>query len=226
MKGYGQFCPVAKCAEILGERWMLLLIRELLMGSRHFAQLKRGLGRISPSVLSDRLKTLEEHDIIYREASGGDGHEYHLTECGRALKPIIEAAGLWGYRWIRDSFRAEDLDVDLLMLDISRRLQPDRIQGDRAVIEFDFQDLESSYRNWWIMVEGDNVELCYEHPGRAVDLTLRCNLETMARIWMGRLEVATARRNKLLQIEGSRRLLGNITAWLSRSYIAELASTT
>ncbi len=223
MQEYGQFCPVAKCAEILGERWMLLVIRELVMGSTRFSQLRRGLGRISPSVLSDRLKALEEYDIIYRVQSGA-GWEYHLTESGKALKPIIEAAGLWGYRWIRESFAAEDLDVDLLMLDISRRLRADQIRGGQAVIEFEFTDLSGRYRQWWILVEGKSVELCYSHPGRTVDLLLRCELVVMTKIWMGHMTIAAALRNGLLHVDGSRRLTANLPAWLSQSYITELAS--
>lgn len=222
MRGYGQFCPVAKTAEILGERWMLLLVRELLMGSTRFGQLKQGLGSISPSMLTNRLRTLEEYDIIYREKSA-DGHSYHLTERGAALKPVIEAAGLWGYRWIRDSFEEEDLDVDLLMLDISRRLQTDKIRGRKATIEFEYSDLDSRYRNWWLIVDGEDVELCYDHPGRSVDLTIRCKLETMTRIWMGELEIASARRSNLLQVEGARRLAKNLSSWLTRSHIAQLA---
>ncbi len=222
MKGYGQFCPVSKTAEILGERWTLLLVRELLMGSTRYGQLKQGLGSISPSILAQRLRMLEDQEIIYRE-SRGDGTSYHLTERGMALKPIIEAAGLWGYRWIRDSFSQQDLDVDLLMLDISRRLRPDQIRGQRAVIEFEFTDLEGRYRTWWVIVEGDAVELCYDHPGREVDLRLSCRLETLARIWMAKLEIAAARRKGLLQMEGSKRLTSNISAWLTRSYIADLA---
>jgi DNA-binding HxlR family transcriptional regulator len=223
MRGYGQFCPVAKSAEILGERWMLLLARELLMGSTRFKQLQRGLGRISPSVLSDRLKRLEENDIIYRERTG-DGWEYHLTDCGRSLKPVVDAVGLWGYRWLRSEIAAEDLDIDLLMLDISRRLRVDRIRGEQAVIEFEFTDVSDRYRTWWLLIEGDEVELCYDHPGRKVSLKLRSRLETMAQIWMGRLSIASARRNRLLEVEGERRLSGNLTEWLSRSYVAELAA--
>ncbi len=226
MKGYGQFCPVSKCAEILGERWMLLLVRELLMGSTRFTQLKRGLGRISPSVLSDRLRTLEDNDIIYREPSPGEGYEYHLTECGRALKPVIDAAGLWGYHWIRTAYSAEDLDVDLLMLDISRRVRLDKINARRAVIEFEFTDLQKPFRSWWLLIEDGSAETCHDHPGRPADLVLRCTMETMARIWMGRLDLAGARRNGLLKVEGSRRLSSNLGTWLSQSYVAELARST
>ena len=223
MKGYGQFCPVSKAAEILSERWMLLIIRELLMGSTRFTQLQRGLGRISPSVLSDRLRRLVDNDVIFRERTA-DGWEYRVTECGMALKPVIDAAGLWGYRWLRNEFAAEELDIDLLMLDISRRVRTDRIRGEQAVIEFEFTDVSGRYRLWWLLVDGGEAELCLDHPGREVNLVLRATVETVARIWMDRLSVATARRNKLLEIQGERRLRSNLSEWLSQSYVSELAT--
>ena len=225
MKGYGQFCPVAKCAEILGERWTLLLVRELVSGSTRYAELRRGLGSISPSVLADRLKTLEREGIIYRKKISGESkHEYHLTEAGRALGPVIEAAGVWGYRWLRQDIDPEDLDVDLLMLDISRRLEPEQIRADNAVIAFEFTDLNGKYCCWWVLVDDNDVELCFHHPGRKVDLSLRCSLETLSLIWMGRLTIATARREKLLDVKGSPILSANLPDWLNKSRIAEAAS--
>lgn len=121
MKGYGQFCPIAKASEVLGERWTNLVIRELIAGSDSFNDLRRGLPLISPSLLSARLKSLERADVVKRTVSGKNV-SYRLTESGEELKPIIMQLGVWGHRWARSDLSAQDLDPSLLMWDIHRNL--------------------------------------------------------------------------------------------------------
>jgi DNA-binding HxlR family transcriptional regulator len=122
-KGYGQFCPVAKASEIFGERWTPLIMRELLCGSYRFNDLRRGVPLMSPSLLSQRLKTLERAGIVERRPDPENkSYEYHLTQAGQELRPVIELLGVWGQRWARKRVEPGDLDPSLLMWDIHRRL--------------------------------------------------------------------------------------------------------
>ena len=123
MEKYCQFCPVAKAAEILCEKWVILVLRELLMGSTRFSQLRKGLPRISPSILSRRLKTLEEQGVIVRyKRINGRSYEYRLTESGEELRPIILGFGIWGHKWAKNKITKEDLDAGFLLWDMRRRL--------------------------------------------------------------------------------------------------------
>jgi DNA-binding HxlR family transcriptional regulator len=140
MKGYGQFCPVALATELLCERWTLLVVRELVAGSTRFNELRRGVPLMSPSLLTQRLRTLEEAGVVDRIERAGGGVEYRLTEAGRDLRALIDTLGAWGARWSR-AMREEDLDPGLLMWDVRRRLDLDTMPRDRLIVLFEFDDL-------------------------------------------------------------------------------------
>jgi DNA-binding HxlR family transcriptional regulator len=138
MKRYGQYCPIAKAAEVLTERWTLLLLRELLMGSSHYNELRRGMPLISPSVLAERLRTLEQYGLIEcRRAKDSRSSEYRLTVAGAELRPLILAVGVWGQRWVRNRLTEQDLDAGLLMWDIHRNIQTEQLPAKRTVIYFE-----------------------------------------------------------------------------------------
>ena len=123
MSGYGQFCPVAKAMELLDERWTMLVVRELLLGSRHFNDLRRGVPKMSPALLSKRLKSLTRAGVVEREEIDGRT-AYSLTECGKELADVVDALGAWGVRWIGE-LGEEDLDPHLLMWDMRRTIPVD-----------------------------------------------------------------------------------------------------
>ena len=176
---YGQFCPIAKASEILGERWTILIVRELLMGARRFSELQRGLGDISPALLAARLKSLEEQGIVARRSvSGQRGHEYHPTPACEALMPVIKVLGEWGLCWARQLLVDDDFKVDFLMLYLERSVDPTQMAGDRAVIQFKFTDL-TDQRDWWLLVDGARVDVCITPPGRDVDVYFTTTVRTM-----------------------------------------------
>src|SRR6185369_7869912 len=117
---YRQFCPVAMAAEILCTRWTVLVLRELVAGSRRFNDLRRGLPRMSPALLSQRLKELEAANVISRNPSATEPgvFEYHLTAAGRELEPLVQGFGIWGQRWIDSELSLQHLDAPLLMWDV------------------------------------------------------------------------------------------------------------
>ena len=223
--GYKQFCPVAMAAEILGARWTLVLLRELVVGSTRFNDLRRGVPRMSPALLSKRLKDLETAGIVSRSrvASEPDVFEYRLTEAGRALQPIVEAVGVWGQRWIETEASLANLDVNLLMWDMRRNINPAPMPRRRNTIQVIFNQLPETRRNWWLVVEPDGeVDLCSVDPGFDVDLYLSTDLRTMTEIWMGYITVERAKDQKRLVITGDRQLEAAVGSWLKLSAFAKV----
>src|SRR5687768_15061279 len=157
MKGYGQFCPVAKAAEIFAERWTPLVLRELACGSRRFSELHRGVPLMSRTLLTQRLRHLEHAGIIRSAAKPkGRGQEYFLTAAGEELRPLIDGLGEWGQRWARSQIDADDLDPGLLMWDMHRRLNVERLPAHRVVVLFDFRGVPKAWRTlrtFWLILQ-------------------------------------------------------------------------
>lgn len=222
-KGYGQFCPVAKAAELVAERWMPLVLRELLEGSRHYAQLRRGIPLISPAMLSARLRELMEAGVVERVLSGAGRWEYRLTEAGEELRPVIRAFGVWGQRWAQRELRSEQLDPELLVWVMRRRLDPEDLGISTAVLEFEFPDVPLKHRRFWFLVDAPEVDLCLRHPGRAVDVSLSTSLRTLTQVFLGQIAPEAAVRSGAIVLEGSRALVRNFPRWCPRSRFAEHA---
>jgi DNA-binding HxlR family transcriptional regulator len=212
-------------AEILGARWSLVLIRELVAGSTRFNELRRGVPRMSPALLSKRLKDLETAGIVMRARVTGapDLFEYRLTEAGRSLRTVIEAVGIWGQTWLETEASLENLDPNLLMWDMRRNINPTPMPRRRNTIQVIFTDLREARRNWWLIVQPDQeVDLCSVDPGFDVDLYLSTNLRTMTEIWMGYTTIARAKEQERLIITGNRQLEADLGSWLSLSTFAKV----
>jgi DNA-binding HxlR family transcriptional regulator len=223
--GYKQFCPVAMAAEILGARWTLVLLRELVVGSTRFNDLRRGVPRMSPALLSKRLKDLETAGIVTRSPVAGepDVFEYRLTDAGRDLKPVVEVVGAWGQRWIETKVSLENLDPNLLMWDMRRNINPAPMPRRRTTIQVIFTDLQQARRNWWLIVKpGQEVDLCWVDPGFDVDLYLSTDLRTMTEIWMGYTAIHRAKEQGRLTITGNRQLEADVGSWLMLSPFAKV----
>lgn len=214
MSGYSTYCPVAKAAEILTQRWTLLLVRDLQLGARHFNDFRRSIPLITPAMLSKRLRTLQEVGIITREVSDkGGGWEYRLTEAGRELKPFVDAAGAWGQRWVRSKLPHGELHPSTLMWDIHRFLQPEHLPARRTVVSVEFTDLRAM-RHWWLVVQAGEVDVCLDDPGYEVDVWIVCTLLTLTQVFMGDLSIASACVTGKLKLSGSGQLIRNMPQWL------------
>lgn len=221
---YGQFCPVAKATEIIGEKWTLLIIRELLMGGSRFTELQRGLSLISPTLLSKRLDFLVKRGLVMKKKIPGQrGYEYFPTPSCKELLPIIRALGDWGMSWARANLSERDYDVELLMLYLKRSIIPEQLVGRETVIRFRFTDIEE-FPDWWLVVTGEEVDLCVKDPGKEVDVYFTTEVKTMADIWMGDTTYRKALREGQLQIVGNEQLTRNITAWMNNSIFTDLPS--
>ena len=222
MTSYGQFCPVAKATEIIGEKWALLILRELLLGTCRFNDFQRSMSRISPTVLNKRLKELEAKGIVLkRPLSGQRGHEYRLTAMGKELEPIIEQVAIWGQRWARGQMSEDELDVELLMWDIHRRIRMDSLPDGETVLYFYFSDLDK-YQKWWLVVSRDDVDLCTEDPGKYVDLYLSSDLRSMVEFWQGDQDLGTMLRRERILATGSKALIRSMEDWFGLCVYADV----
>lgn len=221
---YRQFCPVAMAAELLCTRWTIVVLRELIVGSTRFNDMRRGVPRMSPALLSQRLKELEAAKVIVRTPSPTEPgiFEYHLTAAGRELEPLVLAFGVWGQRWVESELSLQHLDAPLLMWDMRRNLNPEPMPKRRSVIQFQYPELPAGQRSWWLLVEPDgSVDLCATDPGFDVDLYVSTNLRTMTAIWMGLDTVRAAVSSDRLLLTGDRQLAANIQLWLGLSPFAK-----
>lgn len=218
---YKQFCPVAMASEILCTRWTMVLLRELIAGSTRFNDLRKGVPRMSPTLLSRRLKDLEDSGIVYRKPVPSEKgvFEYRLTEAGRDLGPVVESVGVWGQRWVESRLSLKNLDPSLLMWDMRRNLDPRPLPPRDTVIQFIYPELPASKRNWWLVIDAaGDVDLCWSDPGFEVDLYVSTDLETMTSIWMGITTVQS--RKDSIGFSGERAIAKTMQTWLGLSPFA------
>jgi DNA-binding HxlR family transcriptional regulator len=221
MIDYGQFCTVARGAEIVGQRWTPLVVRELLCGSTRFNDIHRGLPRMSRSLLAERLRSLEEVGVV-RRVTTRSGVEYRLTNAGEELRPIIMALGHWGARWIGSRLKRDQLDAGFLMWDIRRFFRVDECpKGRCVVIHFRLTDAPSGERLWWLVVSGGEVDLCREDPGQQVTLIVESTVRSLTDVWTGDRQPQDAMKDRAIRIVGAPSDADALWRWLGRSVFAE-----
>jgi DNA-binding HxlR family transcriptional regulator len=218
MHSYAQYCPVAKASEILGDRWTLLIVREMLGGASGFNELHRGLPGISRSVLTERLRALERAEVLERR-TGPKGRtlEYRLTPGGRDLQPVVQALGEWGVTWSFTDPRPDELDPDLLIVWMARHVNREQLPPHRTVVQFHFLDPAKRY---WMVLEPSEVSVCLQHPGFEVDLDVIVDTATLYRVYLGRVMLGGAMRAGKLKMTGPRTLQREFGRWFAWSAFA------
>jgi DNA-binding HxlR family transcriptional regulator len=211
VRSYGQFCPMAMALEVLGERWTLLIVRELLLGSSHFNDLARCLPGISRTLLAARLRQLERDGIVVREAAGsGRRGTYRLTQAGQELLPVAEALAAWGTRWAFGEPRPDQLDPVLLLWWLHRDARRERLPQQRTVVQFDFRG--ACQDSMWLLLDAPEVSVCLTPPGET-DILVTADLATLYRVWAERISLGMALRAELVQLEGLPALVRAFPAW-------------
>lgn len=218
-EGYGQFCTVARGAEALCERWTPLVVRELLCGSKRFNDLRRGVPRMSTSLLAQRLRHLEDIGVVRRKAVG-KVWEYGLTEAGEELRPIVMALGHWGARWIGSRLRDDELDAGLLMWDVRRFVRLDEFPPRPVIIRFTFPDARSGEREWWLVVEEGVADLCRDDPGRELTLVVDSTVRALTEIWSGDRTPGEVLQTRELRVDGAKKDAASLWRWLGTSAFA------
>jgi DNA-binding HxlR family transcriptional regulator len=214
MRTYGQFCPVAKAAEIFCERWTALIIRDLACGASRFSELKRGVPLMSPTLLARRLRQLEQEGVVECRRTGRMP-TYHLTPAGEELVPAVDLLSNWGQRWTRRTLAEGEIDLGLLLWGMERRVCADALGRGRTVVLLTFVDQPAAKRNWWFVNENGRVHVCVKDPGFDVDLYLAATLPDMIYIWRGDLALSKAQATGLLKVHGFARARGALRAWLN-----------
>jgi DNA-binding HxlR family transcriptional regulator len=225
MRSYGQFCPIAKAAELFCERWTAVILRDLLAGATRFSQLRRGAPLASPTLLSRRLKRLEAEGIVERRRSGaGRSWTYHLTPAGKDFAPVVEGLGVWGQRWSRRELAKLEMSLTLLLWGLECSVQPAAFGARRCVVELTFTDQPDGKQHWWFLNEDGGVELCFREPGFEVDLHLFSTLPDMIYIYRGDLPLARALEQGRLEAHGTVWARRALRRWLAPSPLARVTS--
>lgn len=220
MNSYGQYCPIAKAAEIFDQRWTLLVLRELVAGSERFNDIHRGVPRMSRTLLSKRLTQLVDAGLVERRERD-DGPVYQLTDAGEELQPVLERIGEWGMRWL-DLLNADELDPASLLWDVRRRVDGQALPGGRTVLALTFTDIEPELRDWWLLMTPEEVEVCDDDPGYLVDVTLRTPIRTFVRVWRGDISWREAIRSGDMTMLGPEHLRHRLPDWFQLSYFASV----
>jgi DNA-binding HxlR family transcriptional regulator len=216
MKGYGQYCPISRSAELLGDRWTLHIVRDLLTGTTRFNELIRGNPGLSRALLSRRLDQLERAEVVAHDPDGS----YQLTPAGQDLEPVVFGLATWGARWAFGEPEPEELDPDLLLWWLHRRLDASRLPGPRYIIYVHFSDHPKRY---WIVVE-DEASICLTDPRFEVDLTLRSDRATLYRTYLGHQTLTDASRTGHLDLIGSKAAIRNFIHAFQPSPVAAIVA--
>lgn len=209
---------MAKAMELLDERWTLLLVRELLLGSERFSELRRGLPRMSPTLLSRRLHQLVGAGVLTREDIGGEVR-YRLTPAGAELRPVVEALGVWGTRWIPE-LADEELDPKLLLWDMHRNVDREQVPVRRTVVRFEFSDVAPKASRWWIVITAEDVDVCDDDPGDEPAARVQTSLRTLTQVWRGDRTWSSAVRDESMRVLASGEVARALPGWFLLSPFA------
>jgi DNA-binding HxlR family transcriptional regulator len=219
MKRYGQYCPVARAAEVLAERWTLLVIRELLWGEARFNAIARGVPRMSPSLLTARLRELQRAGLVQRHIIDGEPR-YRLTPAGQELQPLLEQMGAWGVRWMHE-LRPDEFDPVLLMLQIKRESQRAHMPEQAATVQLHFRDAPTAQQRWWLVLSrSGGADVCDTDPGFPISVWLETEVPTLTHIWLGDMSWSAALRGEALRLTGDSAACRALPQWLDVSPFA------
>jgi DNA-binding HxlR family transcriptional regulator len=222
VKTLGQFCSIARSLDLLGERWSLLIVREVLSGSHRFGDIRRGIPRISRTMLSARLRELVDAGVLERKDTAGVP-SYQLTQAGRELETIVRDLGVWGQRWLPRTLQGAELDADALLWDVQRRIQVDALPATPIVVRIVLTDLRGSAGERFLLLRHSEVSLCTWNPGFPEELVIRGSLRTLTAWWRGDLSLAQAKAAGM-SVEGRREWVRAFPSWFLRYAFAEVAS--
>jgi DNA-binding HxlR family transcriptional regulator len=220
MYKYGQYCPISKAVEILGDRWTLLIVRDLLTGTCHFNELERGLPGISRALLSDRLQRLQKMELVdkVKLPDQRQNTAYYLTEAGKELDTIINSLLVWGARWAFEEPKEDELDPVLLMWWMRGRVCTENLPDHRIVIRFDF--VGEKYENFWLLLSKEDVSICLTNPGFDLDVLVTADLATYFQIWLGRINFHDAVKSEKVQIDAIPTYTKAFSTWFAYSLAA------
>jgi DNA-binding HxlR family transcriptional regulator len=225
MLKYGQFCPVAKTAEIFGDRWSPLIIRELCSGAKTFGEFLNGLPQISRTMLVQRLRELALAGVVHiDDKAKGRGHLYRLTAAGQEFRPIIHLMGEWGYKWGQGLVGPDDLDSKLLLSGLSQQIDPADLPPNDLVVRFDFRGIPKGNRSpryWWLLIRSEGLEVCLKHPGQEADVVIDADLGVFTKVWLGYVDLGAMIDDGHIAMHGTGQAIAQVRRMLKLSDVAE-----
>lgn len=211
MKGYQQYCPIARGAEIFAERWTPLIVRNLFLGCQSFTEIREGVPGIPKTLLIQRLRRLTQEGVVdTRPAASGRGSTYHLTEMGSELIRVVFALGEWGAKWLEVG--PEHVDTRVVLWSMARLVDRGQMPEPRIVIRFDVTDAAPE-RQFWLVIEPEAVEVCYRNPGFEERLVVTTTTDWLARWHMGHITLPEAQRRRLIDVAGPPGLVQSMATW-------------
>lgn len=223
MFDYGEFCPISMATSILCERWTVQIVREMILGATRYSEFQRHMPRISPTLLKNRLRSLEAEGVIIRKRIPGQrGFEYHLTPAGKALEPVLSELGKWGFKWAYEAMTEEQLNASTLMRDFAAALDISSLPSGDTIIQFNVTGLDEAPRHF-IQVQNSVAQTCDQNMGHEVDVYLTGTLMTLTKIWYGELSLAAAKNGQLLTVVGAPVYTNALSSWLRISTYAEIS---
>jgi DNA-binding HxlR family transcriptional regulator len=220
VRTYGQYCPIARGAEVFAERWTPLIIRNLYLGCGSFSKILEGAPGLSRTLLSQRLRQLEHLGIVASAPkTGGRGHHYELTRAGHDLFTVCQSLGEWGARWLE--IAPENLDPFVALWSMCNALRRDRLPDRRVVIRFDFTGRPRRER-YWLLIELGDTEICKTSPGAEEDLHVTAEAEAFVKWHAVQLAWAQATREGRIQLDGLPSLVRAFPTWNARSMFAHI----
>ena len=218
MKGYGQYCPIARASEVFAERWTPIIVRNISLGCHSFNEILSGAPGLSKSLLSERLRTLERVGVIDTMPNPrGRGSLYQLTPAGAELAGVCKALGVWGARWME--LELEHLDPVPVLWAKTRGWDVEKLPVQRMVIRFDLVDHDKPL---WILAQPTGAELCAKHPGFPEDLVVSTDCETLTMWHTGTISYGAALRAGRVTMEGPRSLIRSLPEWFPLSSFADV----
>jgi DNA-binding HxlR family transcriptional regulator len=218
VRGYGQFCPIARSSELLAERWTPIIVRNLLNGCRTFNEIRQGAPGISTALLAQRLETLERHGVLVRVAKQhGRGATYELTEMGRALRPVCDALGQWGARWLE--MEPRHMDPAYILWATLKLVDVDRIPDGTTTVRFRLSDQPTN--DYWMLLRKPQPELCTRASGYLEDLVCPTDSRTLVDLHLRRTTYAAVLRSGRLTLEGVSPLARRFRTWFKTSPFAD-----
>ena len=222
MRGYRQYCPLARAAEILATRWTLIIVRNLLLGCHTFSELLDGAPGIPRTLLSQRLRLLEQHGLVEREPNPrGRGSLYRLTDAGRDLHDVCLAIGFWGTRWLEVA--PEHLDPYVLLWGICREVDRALLPDPRVTVRFEFRDAPRSVSRFWVVMQRPEPEVCVKPPGYEEDLVVGTVADWLLRWHMGQVSLGQGLRERRVHVTGPSSLVATLGSWGGQSSFAAAA---
>lgn len=209
---------MARAHEVLGGRWTLLVVREILCGSTRFNDIRRGIPRVSRTVLSERLKALVLAGAVVR-IDGPHGQEYALTEAGRELASLVAVLGAWGQRWLVRDPAKEDVELEPVLQDMQRRVRFEALPAKPFVVRFEIR----GHRPRFMVLKKTEASLCHQNAGFPEPLCVRASLAALIAWWRGDRSFTEAQRTGL-EIDAPKAMVRAFPTWFEPYPFAHIPS--